>query len=128
MIKKYFEPKEPVIVLVVNNLVIHDIVSMALEIFKGKKMVTQFPENSDNSLKQFLKKPEGLLIIKAEDFIGMQGRNIVLVGDCSCRGMRNYVMRAVSQLITIQDDICLIDQASSIIVDKMEHRSDLDSK
>lgn len=79
-----------------------------------------FNDEDIEKLKQFLSKPDGVLVTDADAFGGMQARNVIVVGE-STRKVRNYVMRAISQVISIQNFFKLektIDMNPQIIVDK----------
>ena len=86
MFKKYFDLNEPVVILMAES----KFISEAGKILKREndvdKVVTYHflnPENiyeENEGLKEFLKKPKGVLITDAEAFNGMQARNIIFVG------------------------------------------------
>ena len=141
-VEKYFEPSEPVVVLVTKESDVLEVIEEC-KMFTGKRKVTaycarenSFSDDDVENLQDFLRNPEGILITDSECFLGMQARNIIVVGDES-KFVRNYVMRAISQIIFIQDegliDSLTINKKSSILGDNrliafssIEEQKDLD--
>ena len=137
LIEKYFQdPSEPVVVLVIANKRMRKLKKFASEedMTLWKRKVTYYFPNSEKfsaddivNLKEFLTHPEGVLITDAEAFGGMQARNIVVVGDSS-KAVRNYILRAISQVIIIRNYNQMdkyIDANPNVIVDKQFLSTDL---
>ena len=129
-IEKYFDnPLEPVVVLISDRKRMEKILKAVAEkkMFMGKRNVMAYSPRSDGfsildveNLKQFLTNPEGVLITDAEAFGGMQARNIIVIGEYP-KSLRNYIMRAISQIIYIQQHKRLdrwIDMNPKLIVDR----------
>ena len=85
--KKYFDKNEPVVILMAESKFISEAEKILKRETDVDKVVTyhflnpetNIDEEKDN-LKEFLKKPRGVLITDAEAFNGMQARNIIFVG------------------------------------------------
>jgi hypothetical protein len=127
-VSEYFhDPVEPVVILVIKKREFSRVVENCCEAYKGKRDTCVYYTRGDNfgvvdeeNLKEFLKNPKGLLITDAEAFGGMQARNIIVIGDSS-KAVRNYIMRAISFIVFIQEKSHfdnLINMNDNVQVDK----------
>ena len=108
-IKQCLEPEEPVVILVVKKREFSKTVDKCKSAFEHTRNIvvyqtrgTDFKEEHVDNLRRYLENPEGILITDADAFAGMQARSVVVLGDSS-RLVRNYIMRAISFVVLVQD-------------------------
>ena len=137
IISKMFD-KEPVVIISYNKDTLNDIVERC----KAQAQVTVYTGDNNTQiaeLKEFLKKPAGILVTDRQAFGGMQARNIVVVssgyGDYIYGyNDRNMMLRATTQLVLVQTykkdyidtDSFVVDRVAECCFDISDSESDMD--
>ena len=110
-ILKYFKHKlqESILILVQHSSSSENIYDNLQKYFSTDRNIVYLPSKKHGDyekhiieVKEYLEKPEGILVTEIDTFNGAQARNVIIIGNYDNRSdMRNMIMRTMSLAIII---------------------------